>query len=680
MTNPTLRDWLFSVRTFAAAMLALYLALRLDLPRPYWAMASVYVVSNPFLGATRSKALYRALGTVIGAVAAIALVPPLAEMPLVLSLVISVWAGVLLYISLFDRSARSYVFMLSAYSLPLIALPAVSDPLTVFDIAVARTEEILLGIVCASVVASIAFPVRLAPMLAERTLAWFGDAALYMSEALAMRPQGPVVVAARQRLIITINGLELLISQLAYDGQSAVLIRSARELRGRMALMLPLISSLADVLLTLRNRLGGTLPADFEALLGQVSAWVQKRDASSQARGAELRHALLALEPAASDEREWSEVLLSSAIWRLVDLVDLWEDCAWLQAAIARDRVLDNWTPAFRHWRLEGRARYYDRGMFLFSAALAALATFVASCLWIFMGWADGAGAVTLVAVACCFFAALDEPAPMLRSFFIWTSFSVVVSGLYLFAVLPNVHEFEMLILLFAAPFIIVGALIPQPRFALATMLVSVNTATFISVQSTYSADFFSFINGNVAALAGLTFALVWTLVTRPFGAELSVRRLVKASWEDLVATASPLIAVDERGVASRMLDRLMQLLPRLSVAEEGNRSVSDGFRDLRVGLNTLDLQQELARMSEGTRDATLHVLEGVAEHFRECLARRRRVSAPDTLRAQIDAAIGAASRSGAVSTPRAVLYALVGLRVSVFPESPLPASPVTVA
>ncbi|KWE71890.1 hypothetical protein WL77_09680 [Burkholderia ubonensis] len=62
MTYPSVRDWLFSTKTFAASMLALCLGLFFQLPRPYWAMASVYIVSNPFVGATRSKALFLALG------------------------------------------------------------------------------------------------------------------------------------------------------------------------------------------------------------------------------------------------------------------------------------------------------------------------------------------------------------------------------------------------------------------------------------------------------------------------------------------------------------------------------------------------------------------------------------------------------------------------------------------
>ena len=47
---------IFSLRTFAAAMLALSIALSLGMPRPYWAMASVYITSNQLSGATWSKA------------------------------------------------------------------------------------------------------------------------------------------------------------------------------------------------------------------------------------------------------------------------------------------------------------------------------------------------------------------------------------------------------------------------------------------------------------------------------------------------------------------------------------------------------------------------------------------------------------------------------------------------
>ena len=71
------RSALFSLNSFAAAMLALYIGFALGLPRPYWAMTTAYIVSQPLSGAVRSKAVYRVLGTLLGGAVSVALVPAL---------------------------------------------------------------------------------------------------------------------------------------------------------------------------------------------------------------------------------------------------------------------------------------------------------------------------------------------------------------------------------------------------------------------------------------------------------------------------------------------------------------------------------------------------------------------------------------------------------------------------
>ncbi len=127
-----------------------------------------------------------------------ALVPPFVESPY------SVQRGPravgrhrLLFLAISDRTARSYVFLLASYTLPIIALPAVTNPAGVFDLAVSRTEEITLGIVCASIVGSVVFPSRLAPTIIERTDAWFRDAAFYSTETLSGRIAGAAISGAR---------------------------------------------------------------------------------------------------------------------------------------------------------------------------------------------------------------------------------------------------------------------------------------------------------------------------------------------------------------------------------------------------------------------------------------------------------------------------------------------------
>jgi uncharacterized membrane protein YccC len=157
-------------------MLALSIAFWLDMPRPYWAMTSVYITSNPLTGATGSKAVYRMLGTLIGAAGTIALVPNLVNAPELLSLAIALWVGVFLYFSLIDGTPRAYVFMLSGYTVALLGFPIISAPELTFDIVSSRVQEIMLGIVCASVVSMLVMPQSVASALAAKADAWLADA------------------------------------------------------------------------------------------------------------------------------------------------------------------------------------------------------------------------------------------------------------------------------------------------------------------------------------------------------------------------------------------------------------------------------------------------------------------------------------------------------------------------
>jgi uncharacterized membrane protein YccC len=706
MTYPTSRDWIFSVKTFAASMLALYIGLKLELPRPYWAMATVYIVSNPFVGATRSKALYRALGTMIGASAAVLFVPPFVESPYLFSAVVALWTGTLLFLAINDRTARSYVFMLAGYTMPLIALPSVMDPTGIFDLAVSRTEEIVLGIVCASVVGGAILPSRLAPTLIERTDAWFRDAAFYAKETLSGRMGGKTISACRQRLAVTVNALEFLLSQLAYDHTRPDVLARTQALRGRMQLLLPIMSAIGDPLAAL---LGGKSPTPpgLEPLLADIIKWFDEplstridesspADADPQADA--LRSRIASLQPDPDGLRTWEGALLSSTLWRLRQLVDVWQDCRALRVIITNEQ--GSWRPRYRHWRLGGTQQYFDRGMLLFSAGSAVLAIFISSSLWIASGWNDGASAVVLAAVACCFFAALDEPAPQVFAFFTYTCLAVVLAGLYLFVVLPTVHDFPMLVIMFAVPFILIGTLIPRPQFNLATMLTAVNTATFISIQGTYDANFLTFMNSNLAGPAGLLFAFVWTRVTRPFGAELAAARLVRSAWRDVVLSASTRPVGDQKNLTARMIDRLMQIIPRLAASDDQRHPAIDSSRDLRIAFNALDLRRLRRRLHDADLASVDRVLEGVHAYFQQCVERGVRQPVPASLETSIDLALDRITRRGgavqaeaeaqahaAAAQPRQprpvpdrqirdALHALVGMRLSLFPETLTPGLP----
>lgn len=665
---PTLQEWLLSAKTFAAALLAFYLALSVGLPRPYWAFATTYVVSNALTGATRSKGLYRVIGTLVGASAAVLVLPLLVDTPLLLSLFVSVWTGTLLYLSFLDRMPSNYVYLLSAYSLPMIALPMVQTPDQVFPFAVARSEEILLGILCAGLVSSLVLPGKVAPVLQARFRAWLADAGTWAAGLLRSEAAGTPRDAATQvsshRLAGDVLALDQFISHLRYDTDSADLVRMARELRMRLGLLLPTLSSLSTAVRALRASPGG-VPQDLGARMDEIAEWVAAPPSPEAAlRGMRLQEQLHELVRAGGAPTRWDELLRRHVLKRLQGLVQLWRDGQALEHMMGQGRLDPAWLPAYERWTFSPSVRHHDRGMQLFSAASASAVTFLACMLWIWSGWSDGAGMVIMCAVVSCFFAAQDEPAPAQLAFFVANTLCLVLGVVLLFLVLPSAHEFETLALALAPIFLVVGTLMARPAFAVIALGLTVSLATSLGLSDAYSADFGLFVNSGLAGMAGNLLAFVWTRLTRPFGASLSLRRLLQATWADLAHTAAGRHRGDVDDLRSRMIDRLSQLMPRL--ASSTGLHGTDGLPELRVGLSAVLLQREKAALPRGPQARLQAALDALALHYRRQLKAPGVLPASAVLRGRIDRAIHALAPLAATSADaHEDLHALAELRLT---------------
>lgn len=677
MNLPSGRDWLFSAKAFTAAMLALYVALAMDLPRPYWAMTTVYVVANPLTGATISKAFYRALGTVIGASGAVALVPTFVTAPELLSLAVALWVGGFLYLSLLDRTPRSYVYMLAGYTLPLIALPVVTAPETIFDVAVARGEEILVGILCASLVGAIVFPVSVGPAFAKRVGSWLRDTGAWAAEVLRGEVTGDAAALVRQKLAADVAALDALMTQLAHDPEARAFARAAGELRGRLLLLLPVLSSLNDRMHAInREAAMGSARDDLVALAREIADWITGAPDTPD----RLRERIAALTPAPGATGNWAGLLQANLCARLKELVDLWQDCLSLRRQMAGGSAAEHWAPVLHHRPIIGTARHHDHGLLLFSTASAALATLTASLIWIVSGWPGGANFVSMAAVACCFFGPQDRPAPFIWTMVVWAAVAQVIAGILLFGVIPQVHDFAMLVAVLAPPFLLVGAFIPRPELGIVTLLLAANGAGSLAVQSRYTADFTLYVNEGLAVTGGLLFALIWALVTKPFGSEIIARRLLRSGWAELAACSAGTRVQDHRVLVSRFLDNLGQLVPRLAAGAIGSDFATDGLRDLRIGYNVLDLQRDRRALRGAARDAISVVLAGVALHFRAQAKAGATLPPPLPLLDQVDHAIAAVLTGGDGLAVNNALQALVGLRQALFPQAAAPVLPSPVA
>src|SRR5215470_14396523 len=147
---------LFGLRLWVSVCLAFYVAFWLELKDGLWAATTAAAVCQPQLGASLRKALFRMLGTVVGAVAMVILTVSFAQNRVGFLLGLAAWGAVCCCVATILRNFAAYAAALAGYTAAILA----SDVLgadggaygEVFMLAVTRALEICIGIVSAGVV------------------------------------------------------------------------------------------------------------------------------------------------------------------------------------------------------------------------------------------------------------------------------------------------------------------------------------------------------------------------------------------------------------------------------------------------------------------------------------------------------------------------------------------------
>ncbi len=657
---------LFSLNSFAAATLALFISFSADLPRPYWSTLTVYITVQPLSGALRSKAVFRVLGTLLGAAAAVVFIPNLVDAPELLSIALAGWVGLCLYISLRDRTPRSYVFLLAGYTATFIGFPTVDAPQTIFDTAVARAEEVTIGILCATLFHTVFFPRDVTTAINARIAVFLSDARAFAS-ALLSGLHGSREDQERQRLAAAPTELQILATHLPYDTSSFLPRTDALgALEDRFALLLPHIVGVADRLAALRSL--GPLPRGLDAVLRDVIAYLQ-RGTTTRAEAEALEAESLACAPPIDflqPETVWPSLLATNAAVRLSNLVETWHDGIEL-AALVRDPKVPppHIAPLMR--KRSRRPLDRDPGLAVLSAAAAMLAVLGCCTLWIATAWPDGSSAPLFAAVAASFFATLDDPAPVIAIFLRASIVGMIITAFYQFAVLPAIDGFPMLILVLSPFYLVLGYLQADPAKALFALPVVLGFTATLALQETYNADFATFLNINAALIVGLVVTLWTTQIFRSIGAGWGALRIFKRSWRDLADLAAGRRSDDYNTWTSLMLDRLALITPRLALAQPLPNELegANALTDLRVGLNIITLRDAAdgRRLPEVRRLFAL-----IAEAYERRCEERKDIFGPQLLQA-LDDTILALGRVPPDETDIRVPAALTGLRRALYPH-----------
>ena len=615
--SPTAGDWLFSLKTCLAALLSLFIAFRWNLPQPYWALLTVLIVAQPYTGMVRSKALYRFVGTFIGASMAVFLVPRLVNMPQFLTLALAGWIALCLYLSLIDGTPRSYAFILAGYTAALIGFPSVTSPQNIFPVAVARVEEVCLGILSTFVINEMFFPRSAVPLYDARIRRWLEQFQGAASQILNTPPGTGILENIRHRLSIDLAALDPLSVFAAYDTARADHIQGMNRLRERIRELLPLLTEIVRHLEVLDRDHPESLQS-LRPLLEDTRNWMEQSALHSPLPLPDVlnRDAIHSLELPDPKTR-----LTQSLITCLRSLCRRWEECHELRRDLRGNAVIPGFSTA-----LPPPSTHRDHLL----AGLSAVAVFITVILvadfWIFTEWPDGAVATMMAAVVGSFFAAMDDPVPAIVRFLSFLSAGSVLGILTLFILLPMAHNFLDLSLVLSLVLIPATLFLGRPEYAIPVLSFSIGFAGVLALSRTYSGHFAHSVNTAIAQNVGIFLMAIMTRLFRSVGADWSVRRLYRSDLSDLAILARPAPLVEtgtenDAGQAAleRIIDRTPQLAIRLqALTPEERRLFSQSFLHPSIGRILLDVSRLQSSLAEGDREHFARFLDSLAETFRK--------------------------------------------------------------
>ena len=532
--RPSRLDLIFACKTFVAGMLALFISFELDLINPMWSIGTVMIIANPYSGMVSSKCVYRLIGTVAGAVIALLLTPHFINTPWLFTVILSLWVGFALYVSLLDRTPRSYVFMLAGYSTAMIVYNAITyiDTYNIFDIAVARVLEISVGVVSSAVVSATFFPVHVGAMIKQRVNKTLNDLEATFEKLIAVQETPENYTQVLSVITRDASDIHALAVHLAYEkGELKGMTKPLQEMLHQVSLVVANLVALSQRVKQLEHLHLVNLVSHLDMLRQHILTFLKQEK--------RLVPADLQTLPIGFEE-DFAELISKATSEQKVVLAALKMDVRHFIANILAVKLLwQQIQQGNKEIPIEITAittkypsLHRDHGIAIRGGISAVLITFIVTAAWILSGWKAGFMMAQMGAITACILTALDNPVPVLR-IFIWGS--IVSAGLvflYAFGIFPHVTHFWQLALVLFPVFLVAVTMMANQMLMPVGMVLGINTMMGLNLHNKYSMDAVSYLDSSFAMVLGVLVSLIVIDLVRAVSPDTSATRILTLHYQ----------------------------------------------------------------------------------------------------------------------------------------------------
>ncbi|MBS1063085.1 FUSC family protein [Gluconobacter wancherniae] len=635
--SPSPSSVTFALRSTIAACLSLGIAFWMELDSPAWAPMTVWAVAQTTRGESQSKARWRIIGTIIGAIAAIAFMALAPQAPWMFFPLIAIWIGLCSGFATFVSNFRSYALVLAGYTCSIICMDAASNPNDIFFVAVSRSTYIVLGVLCEALMGFI-FATSQERQARAQMRDKLESALILVSRTLKsiLGAERGALTAARNQFgtILTINDqiefAEVEMGPHGHEGDHAraalaavsILLSRGFGMATRLQLLShdhPAFEQVAEEILLFLKYFPDRLPLSTEVpdLLAELQ---HLRDLCRQ-YAAPHRHddILTSLEPVpelepfelASEQGAYAPNLDERVLF--VSLGELLGD---MELAIVEYEAS---THIIRgdHFHFQ-RQGHRDTREAIHNGIRGACVVMITALIYEVTAWPNGLGFIAITTLVCGLFATKENPVLGTTEFLKGALAAYAMAWLLVFVLMPKVTTYETLFL-FLGPAMFLGGLAKgNPATAGGSAAYGLLLPAMLGLHNHSVMNEMAFYNGNMATVLAVCISVMVFRAVLPFSSSAERFRLRRVMLSELRGLAQPSHKPEISAWVGRNTDRFARLirhagptpLPLIEACIQGTLAT------LTLGLNVIRLRTLMDReyLPESARRPIQLVLQYV-EH-----------------------------------------------------------------
>ncbi|RFD18860.1 FUSC family protein [Komagataeibacter melaceti] len=425
----------FAARNTVASLVALAIALWMELDSPQWAVATVWSVAQLRRGESMSKARWRIVGTLVGAVAAVVFIAAFPQQSWLFFPAVAMWIGLCSFLATFSLNFRSYAFVLSGYTCSIIAVAAASQPDNVFFIAISRATYIVLGVVCEAgmaMVFTLNLSARARGMLVARMEDVLHQLGGLLREIVLHERDALVHAGEFSHMIVSVHqGLEFLAIEMGRQARAGDHARAVLAEVSILVTRLVGLSGGAERALLAGDGAFADTRGQLLHLCARLSAIRLKGDALAELRAQVAHLHVLFGQRAARGTQEMARITHGVLAATMADMLSALEHCDAIFQPPPHDRF---------HFHLGG---HRDLRLALYNGLRGAAAIMLAALVYEVTAWPGGMGFIAITTLVCGLFATRENPVVGTIRFLSGAVWSAVAAGCLDLLIVPYLSDYE---------------------------------------------------------------------------------------------------------------------------------------------------------------------------------------------------------------------------------------------